>query len=247
MHIPDGYLGPITYGSLWAAMAPAWFFASKRIQRTWRASQIPFLAMASAFSFVIMVFSLPLPGGTTGHITGTTLIAILLGPWAAALAVSIALVIQALFFGDGGITAIGANCFNIGLVEAMVGYGIYSLFAGAGRHVRGRTSKARGARRPPFAARHAMGAAIGAYLSVSFGGLLTAVELGLQPLLHTDTAGVPLYSPFPLEITIPAIMLPHLTLIGALEATVTVLALLFISKSHPELIEIQQVRYGPDS
>lgn len=236
MHIPDGYLGPITYGSLWAAMAPIWMVASKRIQQTLRASQIPLLAMASAFSFAIMMFSVPLPGGTTGHITGTPLIAILLGPWAAAMAVSMALTIQALFFGDGGITAIGANCFNIGFIEAIAGHGIYSLVARVRVKIKDPASKVEGAPHSPFSVRCSIGAALGAYIAINLGGLLTAIELGIQPLLHVSEAGAPLYNPFPLKITIPAIMAPHLTVIGVLEATVTVLALLFISKTHPDLM-----------
>ena len=112
MHIPDGYLGPITYGSLWAAVIPIWIYASKKVKVILKASQIPLLALSAALSFVIMMFNVPLPGGTTGHATGATLIAILIGPWPAVIALSIALIVQALIFGDGGITAIGANCFE---------------------------------------------------------------------------------------------------------------------------------------
>lgn len=238
MHIPDGYLGPITYGGLWAAMVPIWTVASKKIQHTLKASQIPFLAMASAFSFVIMIFSIPLPGGTTGHITGTTLIAILLGPWAAAMAVSMALIIQALFFGDGGITAIGANCFNIGFIEAIVGYGIYSLIAGGRVKIKNPAWQVEGAQASSLVVRSSIGAALGAYIAINLGALLTAIELGIQPVIHVSEAGAPLYNPFPLKITIPAIMAPHLTVIGSLEAIITAMALLFISKSHPELIKL---------
>ncbi len=131
MHIPDGYLGPITYGGLWAAVAPAWFYASRKIKEELATARIPVLALSAAFSFVVMMFNIPIPAGTTGHATGATLIAILLGPWPAVIAVSIALVIQAFIFGDGGITAIGANCFNIAFAETLAGYGIYRLIAGA--------------------------------------------------------------------------------------------------------------------
>src|SRR5512135_2695208 len=113
MHIPDGYLGPATYGTLFGAAVPFWAFASWKLNRTLKSRQAPYLALGAAFSFVIMMFNIPMPGGTSGHATGTALIAILLGPWAAVIAVSVALAIQALLFGDGGITALGANCFNI--------------------------------------------------------------------------------------------------------------------------------------
>lgn len=221
MHIPDGYLGPITYGSLWAAIAPIWFYASKKIKETMKASQVPFLALGAAFSFVIMMFNVPIPGGATGHATGATLIAIFTGPWAAIMAVSIALIIQALIFGDGGITAIGANCFNIGFAGVLVGYGIYRLIAGKS-DVKSR--------------KRVIGAGIGAYIGINLAAFLTAFELGIQTVLHVGVDGRPLYSPFPLSITIPAIMLEHIFLFGIVEALVTVLVLLYIQKSHPELI-----------
>ena len=88
------------------------------------------MALGAAFSFVIMMFNVPVIGGSTGHAVGATLIAILLGPWAACISVSIALVIQALLFGDGGITAIGANVFNMAFVMPFVGYYVYRLIAG---------------------------------------------------------------------------------------------------------------------
>ena len=91
---------------------------------------VPLLSVFAAFSFIIMMFNLPLPGGTTGHAVGVGIAAIVLGPWASILAISIALVIQALLFGDGGITAIGANCFNMAILGSLAAYGIYRLLAG---------------------------------------------------------------------------------------------------------------------
>ncbi|MBI4685471.1 MAG: cobalt transporter CbiM [Nitrospirae bacterium] len=222
MHIPDGYLGPYTYGGLWAAIVPIWIFASKRVQKVLKASQIPLLALSAAFSFVIMMFNVPIPGGTTGHATGVVLISILIGPWAAVLAVSIALIIQALIFGDGGITAIGANCFNMAFAEALVGYLIYKLVAGKS----GITSK-----------RRIIGAGAGAYIGINLAAFLTAFELGIQTILHSGTDGRPMYSPFPLTITIPAIMIEHVLLFGVLEAVITILVLIYLRKSHPELIK----------
>jgi len=127
MHIPDGYLGPLTYGVMYAVTVPFWAVASWKMNRTLKAKQAPYLAIGAAFSFVIMMFNIPIFGGTTGHATGATLIAILIGPWAGVIAVSVALIIQALLFGDGGITAIGANCFNMAIAGVFVGYGVYRL------------------------------------------------------------------------------------------------------------------------
>src|SRR5579863_6294744 len=114
MHIPDGYLSPSTCASLFAAAAPFWYVALRRLKAALHTRMIPLLSVFAAFSFVVMMFNLPLPGGTTGHAVGMGVASIVLGPWASMLAISIALVIQAVFFGDGGITAIGANCFKIG-------------------------------------------------------------------------------------------------------------------------------------
>ncbi len=228
MHIPDGYLGPITYGGLWAAMSPIWFYASRQIRKTLKAAQVPLLALSSAFSFVIMMFNVPIPGGTTGHATGATLIAILIGPWAAVIAVSIALVIQALVFGDGGITALGANCFNMAFAEILVGYAIFRLIAGRQRDASG--GQGRG---------FLIGAAVGSYAGINLAAFLTAFELGIQPILHVGQDGRPLYCPFPLKLTIPAIMIEHLALFGVVEAFVTVLVLLYLRKSHPDLLRRQ--------
>lgn len=247
MHIPDGYLGPITYGSLWAAVIPIWIYASKKVKEILKASQVPLLALSAAFSFVIMMFNVPLPGGTTGHATGATLIAILIGPWPAVVALSIALIVQALIFGDGGITAIGANCFNIAFAGMFTGYGIYKLISSEKFKVLTSASRQRRqsskfensaveACHPSLSTRRLIGAGTGAYLGINIAAFLTALELGIQPLLHAGADGRPLYSPFPLSITIPAIMLEHLFLFGIVEAVVTVSVLIYIKKSHPELI-----------
>ena len=130
MHIPDGYLGPQTYAVLDVVMVPIWTVASAKVKKSLKTKQVPLMALGAAFSFVIMMFNVPVIGGSTGHAVGATLIAIILGPWAACLSVSIALVIQALLFGDGGITAIGANCFNMAVVMPFVGFYLYRLIAG---------------------------------------------------------------------------------------------------------------------
>src|ERR1700747_3658713 len=122
MHIPDGYLSPSTCGVLYAGAATGLYAAPKRLKRALLSRVVPLLSVFGAFSFVVMMFNLPLPGGTTGHAVGVGIAAIVLGPWASILAISIALIIQAIFFGDGGITAIGANCFNMGIIGSLVAY-----------------------------------------------------------------------------------------------------------------------------
>ena len=102
MHIPDGYLSPSTCLTLGAAMVPVWAVAAKKVKVRVQSRQVPLMAMGAAFSFVIMMYNIPLPGGTSGHAVGGALLAVVLGPWAACICVSVALVIQALLFGDGG-------------------------------------------------------------------------------------------------------------------------------------------------
>src|SRR5579871_1643677 len=130
MHIPDGYLSPSTCAVLYAASAPFWYASLRRVKKMFSTRLVPMLSVMAALSFVVMMFNLPLPGGTTGHAVGVGIATIILGPWASILAVSIALGIQAVFFGDGGITTLGANCFNMAIVGSLVTYGAYRLLAG---------------------------------------------------------------------------------------------------------------------
>jgi len=232
MHIPDGYLGPSTYGSLWAVMLGVWSYASRRVQREIKASQAPHLAMASAFSFVVMIIAVPLPGGTTAHVTGATLVAILLGPWAAVIAVSVALMIQSLVFGDGGITALAANCFNISFASSLAGYATYRIFVG----IAGRFS-AKDASSPeesglPGRTLQIAATGVSSYVGINIAALLTALELGLQPLIYgTGQAGNG-YFPYGLGVTLPAVVLPHLTLVGALEGIVAAAVVGFMRKGR---------------
>src|SRR5918911_4841013 len=130
MHIPDGYLSPSTCATLYAASAPFWYIALQRIKRLLNTRLVPLLSVFAAFSFVIMMFNLPLPGGTTGHAVGMGIAAIVLGPWGSILSISVALLIQALFFGDGGVTAFGANCFNMAIIGSLITYVVYRAIAG---------------------------------------------------------------------------------------------------------------------
>jgi cobalt/nickel transport system permease protein len=206
---------------MFGVTVPFWAFASWKLNKTLKARQAPYLALGAAFSFVIMMFNIPVLGGTTGHATGTTLIAILLGPWAAIISVSVALVIQALLFGDGGITALGANCFNMAVVGGLAGYGVYRLIA-AGSHVKSR--------------RRLIAGAVAAYVSLNASALLTAGELGIQPLIEVSSTGQPLYAPYPLAVTIPAMAFGHLFLFGFVEAAVTTLVLKYFQKNEPGML-----------
>lgn len=221
MHIPDGYLGPATYGTMYAAMIPFWALAARKLNKTLKAKQAPYLALGASFCFVIMMFNVPILGGTTGHATGAALMAILLGPWPALISVSVALIIQALLFGDGGITAIGANCFNMGVVGVFTGYGVYRLVAGNSEI----TSR-----------RRMVSGAVAGYVSLNASALIAAIEFGLQPILEKSATGQSLFSPFPLSITIPAMLGGHLLLFGFVEALITALVIKYFQKNNPEML-----------
>ncbi len=130
MHIPDGYLSPSTCATLYLGAALGWYAALKRIKRLLATRAISLISVFAAFCFVVMMFNVPLPGGTTGHAVGVGIATIVLGPWGSILAVSIAISIQALFFGDGGITTLGANCFNMAIVGSFAAYAIISVGCG---------------------------------------------------------------------------------------------------------------------
>ena len=125
MHIPDGYLSPQTCAVMYGAAVPFWAVAARRVKKVVKNRYVPLLAIGAAYCFLVMMFNIPIPDGTTAHAVGAVLIAVLLGPWAAVIAVSIALLIQALFFGDGGVLAYGANVVNMAVIMPFVGYGVY--------------------------------------------------------------------------------------------------------------------------
>ncbi len=222
MHIPDGYLSPATAAVMYAASLPFWYRATRKIKTMLTGRSVPLIALFAALSFVIMMFNIPLPGGTTGHAVGSVIAAIVLGPWAASLAVSVALFIQAFFFGDGGILAIGANAFNMAIAMPFVGYFLYRLLSGNAAIT---------------SSRRVVAAAISGYVAINVAALLTAVELGLQPLLFRDAAGHALYFPYGLQVAVPAMLIGHLTIAGAVEALATGLVLAWLQRSNPQLLE----------
>ena len=224
MHIPENYLAPATCVVMGAAMLPVWAHAVKKVNKELPKDKIPLLGVGAAFSFLGMMFNVPLVGGTTGHAVGGTLIALLFGPDAACIAVSIALLLQAVIFGDGGILAFGANCFNMAFVLPYVGYGIYKLIVKLFDKGRGKAG-----------ARYAA-AAIGSYIGINVAAFCAAVEFGIQPLIFKDAAGNALYCPYDLSVSIPAMMLPHLLVAGVVEAVFTVAVFAFVKKTSPDLI-----------
>jgi cobalt/nickel transport system permease protein len=222
MHIPDGYLSPQTYIPLFAVSATIIGIAVQKVKRQMTTRLIPFLGMSAAFSFLIMMFNIPIPGGTSGHAVGGAIIALLFGPWVATISVSVALIIQAFVFGDGGITALGANCFNMAIVIPFIAYGIFRLIGG----------------KSESQTRITVGAFLAGYISLSVAAVITAVEFGIQPVLASTPDGTPLFAPYPLKIAIPAMAFGHLILFGVIEGIITVLLFRYFYKNNKELIEV---------
>ncbi len=221
MHIPDGYLSPTTCAGLYAAAAPFWYVAMKRVRTKLATEAVPLLAVFSAFSFVLMMFNLPLPGGTTGHAVGMGIASVVLGPWMAMLAVSVALLVQAMFFGDGGISTYGANAFNMAVAGSLVAYCIYRV----GSFRSGVSS-----------VRRVLAAGLAGYAGINLAAFLAALEFGLQPLFFHDANGTPLYAPYPLRVAVPAMMIGHLTFAGLAEFFVTAALVKYLGRVDPALL-----------
>lgn len=221
MHIPDNYLSPSTCAVMSAAMVPVWIQAVKSVEKEVSKKKMPLLGIGAAFSFLVMMFNIPLPGGTTGHAVGAVLLAVLIGPYAACIAVTIALLIQALLFGDGGIIAFGANAFNLAFIMSFAGYYIYKF-------IKKRVKTEKGEYYALF---------IAAYIGLNTAALLTAIEFGIQPMLFRDASNMPLFNPYPLSVSIPAMLIPHLTAAGILEGIITAGVYQFIKNVSPGMID----------
>ena len=207
MHIPDGYLSPTTVAVSYAVMIPLWAYGFKKLKESLNEETIPLIGTLSALSFVIMMFNIPVPGGTSGHAIGTTILAILFGPWVAFLAVSFVLLIQAIVFGDGGISAWAVNSFDMAFIAAFVGYYTFKFLEGK--------------KFAPF---------IAGYLAINVAALSDSIILGIQPIFWSDANGHPLYFPFSLSVSIPAMMSAHLLVFGVVEGVFTQIVYSFIKR-----------------
>jgi len=231
MHIPDGYLGPSTFIFFYIIMIPMWLLASRKVEKNLKTKQIPWLAFGVAFSFVIMMFNFPAPGGTTGHAVGAAILALTLGPWFGFLGVTGALLIQCLLFGDGGITTFAANSFNMGLVMSFVSYYVYKVLS---------------TRAPLLSRRRWLAAAASAYIGLNVAALCCAIELGVQPILYHTANGSPLYAPFPLSVTIPAMLISHMAVFGFVDAAATGFLVSYIMRSDPSILAPSIANSIPD-
>lgn len=220
MHIPDGYLSPSTCATLYVAAGGGWYTALRRVRQSAFHRTIPLVSVFAAFSFVLTMFNLPLPGGTTGHAVGVAIATIAIGPSASILAISLALALQALLFGDGGVTTLGANCFNMAVIGSVVAYWSYRLLAGSQASEKRRITAA----------------TVSGYVSLNAAALAAAIEFGIQPTLFHTASGTPLYAPYPLRIAVPAMMIGHLTFAGFAEAAITAGMVAYMLQSNSGLL-----------
>jgi cobalt/nickel transport system permease protein len=204
MHIPDGFIAPQMYLPLYIVAGGCWFYAVRQVKKNLHEDSIPLLALLTAFAFVLGTIALPLPGGTSTHVTGIAMLALLFGVWISFLAFSVVLLLQALLFGEGGITSLPLNALAMGWVGSAVAIGVFKLL--------GRYEK--------------IALFLSGWLALNSAALIMAIALGLQPWLAQDDSGTPLFFPFSWHITLPAVMLPHL-FIGIGEALLTLVVYRF--------------------
>jgi len=207
LHIPDGFLNlPVmAVTSIIALSLVSWCL--HKAQAEYKERAVPLMGVCAAFIFAGQMINFPVPGGTSGHLLGGTLAGMLLGPWAGSLVMTVVFIVQGTVFQDGGLTVLGANIVNMGLVGTFGGYYVYKLIRIAiGRQkISGMIA----------------GVAVAAWLSVVLGSLACAVQLALS-----DTV--------PLAVALTAMLSWH-SLIGIGEALISVAVGTFIWKTRPDL------------
>jgi cobalt/nickel transport system permease protein len=212
MHIPDGFLSLPVAGAASLLSAASIGLAVRQANRKLGEKHIPLMGVMGAFIFAAQMLNFPIAGGTSGHLMGAALAAILLGPWTGLLIMTSVLIIQSLLFQDGGLIALGANVLNMGVLATFVAYLVYravTFSLGEGR--RGILS----------------GGFVAAWLAVVAGAAATAVELALS-------------GTSPLVIVLPAMTGVH-ALIGIGEGAITVTVLSFVMATRRDLLELQKV------
>lgn len=122
MHIPDGFLDIKTCVATAVASGVALSYSVKRSSELLDERQLPTLGIMSAFIFAAQMVNFPVAGGTSGHLLGAALATVLLGPWSASLVIATVMIVQGLFFQDGGITVLGANIFNMAVIGVGIAY-----------------------------------------------------------------------------------------------------------------------------
>jgi len=205
LHIPDGFLDTRTWVGTAVISAATLGYGLRVTRRRLDDRQIPFMGVMAAFIFAAQMINFPIIGGTSGHLLGGVLAAILLGPWTASMVITAILAVQALFFGDGGITALGANVLNMAIIANFLGYYLYRMLVGAAGS----------------GVRRWLATFVAAWASVVGGAAAAAVELALAGTV-------------PLAVGLPAMLFWH-AFIGLGEGVITAAVLAYLARVRPDL------------
>jgi cobalt/nickel transport system permease protein len=208
MHIPDGFLDLQTAAVTAVLAGVGIAIALRDVRRRLPSRRVPLIGLAAAFVFAAQMLNFPVAAGTSGHLIGAVLVCVLLGPAAAVIVMTTVLVLQCLMFADGGVTALGANVLNLGVIAPTVGYAVYTAVRRIGP---------RGLRTLLLAAGFA------AWCSTLAAALACAVQLAASGTV-------------PLNLALPAMSGVHM-LIGLGEAVITMLVVAVIARARPELID----------
>jgi cobalt/nickel transport system permease protein len=204
VHVPDGFLSPHLTLPAYAVAAPLWAYAARRRFGPSSVEALPVMGSLTAVAFALQTIAIPVPGGTSTHLVGATLLALLHGPLVAFTCESLVLVVQALFFGAGGVTVLAVNALALGLAGPLAGWLVHRLLRPLGERV----------------------AAVAAgWAAIQASTLAVAAALGLQHAIS------PAHFPMPLRPTLVAMLVPSLTLAGALEGAYTAAALSLLRKA----------------
>ncbi len=217
MHIPDGFLDLSICAVMYGLTAIFWVFSFRKASKALSDKQVPLMATLTAMFFAAQMMNYPVIGGTTAHLLGGPILAITLGPYAGLISMTIILLIQALLFGDGGITTFGANVWNMGVVGVFVPYLVFQLAL--------RTTKNQG------------GLLFGAFAGALIGDVLAAVFAGLELGFST------LSFPYRVPIAVTAMATHHLV-IGVGEGAVTAIVLSALQKTRPDLLQLPKLAPG---
>lgn len=206
MHIPDGFIDGKTAAVTGVLSAAGLGLALRRIKRELPARRVPLLGLAASFLFAAQMVNFPVAGGTSGHLVGGVLVASLLGPSAAVVVVTAVLIVQCFLFADGGVMALGANIFNMGIVDGVGGYMIYRLVSAVLPGSRGRVT------------------------AVAFAGWCATVLAAISCAGQLAWSGTISWS-----AAFPAMAGVHM-LIGIGEGLISALVYVAIQRTRPELI-----------
>ncbi len=208
LHIPDGFLSLPVSLITWVISIALIAVSLNKVQAIYKEKTVPLMGVCAAFIFAAQMINFPIPGGTSGHLLGGTLAGVLLGPWAGTLVMTVVFIVQAFIFQDGGLTVLGANIFNMGLIGTFGGYYLYRAIRKALGLSNWRSM--------------AIAVAVSAWTSVVAAALICAFQLSLSGTV-------------PLNVVLPAMLGWHF-IIGIGEAIITVLAVSYIWRTRPDLI-----------